>query len=138
MSQSITIKSINYDGEMATILFLPYNESSSINLGTVVLPFTFHPNLLEPPKNVYGTYTILIDDVSCSYTVNVPPPTPTTTPTNTPTKTQTSTPTQTQTPTPSFDPCKVPTQTPTPTLTQTPTTTYTPTPSSTCTNPCGC
>jgi len=124
MSQSITIKSVNYDGELASILFKPANEDTVINLGTNELPFVFFPALLSPPKTVYGTYTILVEGADCPYIMNVPLPTPTPTPTNTPTRTPTQTPTPTPTPTQTYNPCGNPT--PTPTQTQTPTSTLTP------------
>ena len=41
MSQSITIKSVNYDGEIANIIFKPADEETAINLGEQVLPFIF-------------------------------------------------------------------------------------------------
>ena len=85
MSSSITIESINYDGEEAQVLFLPDNSNQTINLGTVILPFIFYPSLLIPPREVYGTYTIVVDSVSCrpncTNIVVVPRPTPTPTPT---------------------------------------------------------
>ena len=135
MSQTITIKSVNYDGELASILFKPANEDTVINLGTNSLPFIFYPGLLTPPKTVYGTYTILIEGADCPYVLNVPQPTPTPTPTVSPTKTQTPTPTVTPTPTETFNPCNIPSPTRTPTQTKTPTPTNTPTPSVTKT-PC--
>jgi hypothetical protein len=144
MSQTILIESINYDGEMATVLFKPDNANVVINLGNVVLPYLFDPSLLNPPREIYGTYTILVlgtdgnCKTDCPNILQVPRPTPTPTPTITPTRTQTPTPTPTTTPTPTFDPCKVPTSTPTTTTTPTITPTHTPTPSATCTNPCGC
>ena len=144
MSQTILIESINYDGELATVLFKPDNANVVINLGNVVLPYLFDPSLLNPPRDIYGTYTILVlgtdgnCKTDCPNFLQVPRPTPTPTPTLTPTRTQTPTPTKTQTPTPSYDPCKVPTPTPTTTSTPTITPTNTPTPSATCTNPCGC
>jgi hypothetical protein len=144
MSQTILIESINYDGEMATVLFKPDNANVVINLGNVVLPYLFDPSLLNPPREIYGTYTILVlgtdgnCKTDCPNILQVPRPTPTPTPTITPTRTQTPTPTPTITPTPTFDPCKVPTPTPTTTTTPTITPTHTPTPSATCTNPCGC
>lgn len=136
MSQSITIKSINYDGEVANILFKPYNEIVVINLGNQVLPYLFVPGLLTPPKGVYGTYTILVLDSDCPNILNVPLPTPTVTPTVTTTKTQTPTPTVTPTVTPTFNPCPPipPTRTPTPTKTVTKTPTSTPGTSPTPTN----
>ncbi len=79
MSQSITIKSVNYDGEVANILFKPYNELNVVNLGNQILPYLFIPSLLTPPKDVYGTYTILVLDSDCPNILNVPLPTPTTT-----------------------------------------------------------
>lgn len=136
MSQSITIKSVNYDGEVANILFKPFNELTVINLGNQELPYVFSPGLLTPPKDVYGTYTILVLDSDCPNILNVPMPTPTVTPTPTPTKTQTPTPTVTPTVTPTFNPCPPipPTRTPTPTRTVTPTITHTPGASPTPTN----
>lgn len=144
MSQTILIESINYNGEIATVLFKPDNANVVINLGNVVLPYLFDPSLLNPPRDIYGTYTILVlgtdgnCKTDCPNILQVPRPTPTPTPTITPTRTQTPTPTPTNTPTPSYDPCKVPTPTPTKTSTPTITPTNTPTPSATCTNPCGC
>jgi hypothetical protein len=119
MSQSITIKSVNYDGEIADIIFKPADEEIAINLGEQVLPFIFQPYLLEPPRTVYGTYTILVLSGDCPTVLNVPKPTPTPTPTVTPTKTPTPTPTVTPSPTPTYNPCNI-TQTPTPTPTKTP------------------
>jgi len=128
MSLKITISSINYDGELATILFKPDNDIVTINLGEVTLPFDFEPSLLIPPREVYGTYTILVEDADCPNILNVYRPTPTVTPTPTNTKTPTPTNTKTQTSTPTFNPCLV-TKTPTvtPTNTKTPTPTKTPT-----------
>ena len=137
MSQSIIIQSINYDGEIANILFNPHGEEIVFNLGNHGLPFEFIPSLLEPPKEVYGTYTILVLNSDCPNILNVPRPTPTPTPTITPTRTQTPTPTVTPTPTesPNNCPSPTPTITPTPTVTKTPcytpTTTSTPTPTPT-------
>lgn len=125
MSQSIEIKSIFYDGELAEVLFEPDNDDVVINFNEITLPFIFEPYLLVPPREVYGSYTIKPITSNCPYFLNVVRPTPT--PTLTPTQTKTPTPTQTPTvtPTPSIDPCKVPSPTPTPTITPTPT--YTPT-----------
>lgn len=140
MSQSIIIKSINYDGEIANILFTPDVDSVVINLGQQTLPFLFRPYLLTPPRDVYGTYTIVVtvNGIQCPNLLNVVRPTPTPTPTPTQTKTPTPTVTPTVTPTPSYDPCKVPTPTPTPSVTNTQTPTPTQTPTNSCTNPCGC
>ena len=144
MSQTILIESINYDGELATVLFKPDNANVVINLGNVVLPYLFDPSLLNPPRDIYGTYTILVlgtdgnCKTDCPNILQVPRPTPTPTPTPTITRTQTPTVTPTVTPTLTVDPCKVPTPTPTKTTTPTITPTNTPTPSTTCTNPCGC
>ena len=135
MSQTIIIQSINYDGEIANILFNPHGEEIVFNLGNHGLPFEFTPSLLEPPKEVYGTYTILVLNSDCPNILNVPRPTPTPTPTITPTRTQTPTPTVTPTPTESPNNCPSPTPTKTPTPTRTPTPTITPTPTVTKT-PC--
>jgi len=140
MSNSIIIKSINYDGEVANIIFKPDNDNVVINLGDVTLPCTFNPSLLIPPREIYGTYTILVLndqclDSDCPYILNVVRPTPTPTPTQTLTSTPTNTPTPTPTPTETKYVC-VPT--PTITVTQTMTSTPTATPHPTCTNPCGC
>jgi len=135
MSQIITINSVTYDGEFASILFNPQDTDIVINIGLVQLPFTFNSGLLTPPREIYGNYTILVQGSDCSKTLKVPAPTPTPTPTVTPTRTPTPTPTVTPTPTPTNDPCPTKTPTPTPTSTpaptRTPTRTPTPTPTST-------
>lgn len=138
MSQSVIINSVYNDGEVAQILFKPDNLNPVINLGNVTLPYLFEPSLLTPPRQIYGTYTILVLDNDCPYFLTIPRLTPTPTPSLSPTKTQTPTPTPTNTPTPTFDPCKVPTPTPTNTQTQTVTPSNSATPRPTCTNPCGC
>lgn len=127
MSNTIVISSINYDGELATILFVPEHTDITINLGggEVTLPYTFDPSLLNPPRDVFGTYTILVKNSTCSNILKVPRPTPTITPTHTITPTITHTPTITPTPTKTPDPCLI---TPTPTITHTPTITPTVTP----------
>ena len=137
MQQSITIKSINYDGEKANIVFKPDVENITINLGEQTLPFLFRPYLLTPPRDVYGVYTIvvIVNGIECPNILNVPRPTPTPTPTITPTSTPTLTPTSTPTPTPTLTVNPCPTPTLTTTLTPTPTVTYTPTPTVTV-NPC--
>jgi hypothetical protein len=130
MSQSIIINSINYDGEIANIIFTPDVDNVVINLGQQTLPFLFRPYLLSPPRDVYGTYTIvvMVNGIQCPNILNVVRPTPTPTPTLT--QTITPTPTLTLTPTPTVGPC-TPTPTVTPTLTFTPTGTATPTPTPT-------
>ena len=138
MSQIITINSINYDGELANVLFTPDNDPVVINLGDVTLPFVFQPSLLIPPREVYGTYTIYTYEDKCTNILIVPRPTPTPTPTNTPTRTPTPTPTPTPSPSTSSLPCSSNTPTPTPTNTPTPTPTPTNTPTPTPSyNPCG-
>ena len=127
MSQIITINSVNYDGELANVLFTPDNDPVVINLGDVTLPFVFEPSLFVPPRKEYGTYTIYTYDDKCTNILQVPRPTPTPTPTITPTRTLTPTPTPTPTVTPTFVPCKSPTPTPTNTVTPTPTRTPRPT-----------
>jgi hypothetical protein len=136
MQQSITINSVNYDGEIANIIFKPDIEDITINLGEQILPFLFRPYLLTPPRDVYGVYTIIVkfNGIECPNILNVPRPTPTPTPTLTPTSTPTLTPTVTPTLTVTINPCP----TKTPTQTRTPTSTPTRTPTTTCTNPCGC
>lgn len=124
---TITIQSINYNGEVANILFKPNGINSVINLGNQVLPYQFNPSLLTPPRDVYGVYTILVDGADCPVILNVPVPTPTPTPTPTVTPTMTLTPTVTPTVTPTNNICQ-PSQTPSNTPTNTPTLTNTPTP----------
>lgn len=131
VDQSITINSINYDGEEAQVVFTPENDPVTINLGIVTLPFVFEPFLLVPPREVYGSYTIYTLTDKCTNFLVVPRPTPTPTPTNTPTKTPTPTPTPTPTVTPTSYPCNFPSPTPTPTVTPTKTVTPTPTPTPT-------
>ena len=140
MSNTITINSGSYSGDVANILFKPVNVNTVINLGNQSLPYVFDPSLLTPPRTVYGVYTILIEGADCPIILNVPLPTPTPTPTVTTTPTTTPTPTVTPTVTPtnnicqpSSTPTNTPTKTPTPTVTQTPnaptpTPTTTPTP----------
>ena len=132
MPQSIIINSINYDGEIANIIFTPDVDNVVINLGQQTLPFLFRPYLLTPPRDVYGTYTIvvMVNGIQCPNILNVVRPTPTPTPTPTQTSTPTPTPTTSPTPTPTFDPC-APTPTPTSTLIPTSTSTSTPTPTPT-------
>jgi hypothetical protein len=130
MSNTITIQSVNYSGEVANILFKPVNVNAVINLGNKSLPYVFNPSLLTPPRTVYGVYTILIEGADCPIIMNVTVPTPTPTPTMTQTPTNTMTPTSTPTTTPTYNPCNVtrtPTQTKTPTNTITSTNTVTPT-----------
>jgi len=132
MYQFITIESINYDGETANIIFNPDNTNVVINLGNHTLPYVFNSALLDPPREIFGTYTITVNN--CPYFLNVPRLTPTPTPTRTPTRTPTPTVTATPTVTPTNDPCAVtptPTITPTKTPTRTPTRTPTPTPTTT-------
>ena len=131
MSQDIIISSVFNDGDLAEVLFKPDNSDVVINLGNITLPFLFEPQLLIPPREVYGSYTILVVGTDCPYFLNVPRPTPTPTPTYTPTKTPTPTPTITPTQTNSPLPCQSQTPTPTPTYTptKTPTPTFTVTPS---------
>jgi len=135
MSESIVIQSFNYEGEVANIIFKPQEDERTYNLGNHTLPFEFFPSSLTPPRDVYGTYTVLVLDNNCMYVVDVPRPTPTPTPSPTPTKTPTPTPTTTPTPTPTNDPCptRTPTPTPTPTKSPKPIVTLTPTVSQ---NPC--
>jgi hypothetical protein len=129
MDQIITIESINYNGESANIIFNPDNTNFVINLGDHTLPYVFNSASLNPPREIFGVYTITVDN--CPYFLNVPRLTPTPTPTKTPTRTPTPTVTATPTVTPTTDPCAV---TPTPTIsptvspTRTPTRTPTPTP----------
>jgi hypothetical protein len=112
---SIIIQSVSHIGETANIIFKPSKVNVVINLGNQILPYEFDPTLLSPPRNVYGTYTILVDGFECPSFLNVPEPTPTLTPSITPTKTPTQTPTPTPTPTPTLNPCRlVPTPTRTP------------------------
>jgi len=145
MSNTIVISSVNYDGESANILFKPDNDNVTINLnkefGQIILPYTFDPSTLIPPRDVFGTYTILVSNSTCPNIMNVVRPTPTQTPTNTITPSITKTPTKTPTPTITPNPCLISptptstvtptvtptfTKTPTPTLTRTPTPTLTP------------
>jgi len=127
MAEGIVIFSLPLSGQVANIVFNPMGTELVFDLGYHVIPYYFDPSTLNPPQEVYGTYSILVEGVCLDF-IEVLPETPTPTPTPTITKTPTTTPTPTITPTPTFDPCKVPSQTPTPTLTSTPTVTPTITP----------
>jgi hypothetical protein len=72
MEYIITINSVTYDGEFASILFNPQDTDVVINLGLVQLPFTFNSGLLDPPREIYGNYTILVQGSDCSKTLRVP------------------------------------------------------------------
>jgi hypothetical protein len=135
--QEIVISSVNFSGESAQIVFKPSRESVVLNLGDLSLPYTFAPCLLSPPRDVYGTYSILVYGVSgrndCTYFLNVPEPTPTPTPSVTSTPTITPTISLTPSQTPTTTPCiptpsvtKTVTPTTTPTISVTPTITHTP------------
>ena len=73
MSQSIIIESINFDGEFATIIFTPYNSDNVVNIGLQQLPYTFNPSLINPLLEIYGTYTLVINEngKDCTYFLNV-------------------------------------------------------------------
>ena len=139
---SIIITSSNYEGYQAEIVFKPHNENLAINLGVHQIPYLFDASQLEPPREVYGVYSMVVyyqgDECPVIMDVPNPTPTPTPTPTSTSTPTPTPSPTPTLTPTKSFDPCQPLTPTPSPTSTTTPTPTTTSTPTGTCLNPCGC
>lgn len=81
MNQKIRIQTSNFSGQDAQLLFKPDNDNVVINLGIVTLPYTFESELLNPPREVYGTYTILITGSDCPNILNVPRPVPTPTPT---------------------------------------------------------
>ena len=132
MAEGIVIFSLPLSGQVANIVFNPISTELVFDLGNHVIPYYFDPSILNPPQNVYGTYSILVNGVCLDF-IKVLPETPTPTPTPTITKTPTPTPTSTITPTPTFDPCKVPSQTPTVTPTITPTNTPTITPTVTVT-----
>ncbi len=72
MSLSITINSKNFEGKTVNVLFKPDNDNITLNLGFVTLPFVFYPNELNPSRQVYGTYTILVEDGQCLNILNVP------------------------------------------------------------------
>lgn len=74
MGQIITIQSVNFNGETAKVLFKPDNDNITINLIDVTLPFVFQPDLLVPPREVYGTYTILVLNGNCPNILEVPRP----------------------------------------------------------------
>jgi hypothetical protein len=122
---TITISSVNYNGEVASITYIPQGVSITIDLGTQILPYLFDPFLLIPPRDGYGQYIIKTSTGNCIYNnyLIAPPPTPTVTPT------PTLTPFLSQTPTPTRTPTKTPT--PTPTITVTPTEGLSPTPTPT-------
>ncbi len=108
MSLSITIASINYNGQVGDITFYPLT-GGTINIGPQTIPYVYFTDY------PYGVYDIYVSsyDITCSVSIAPPTPTPTNTPTETPTNTPTETPTNT--------PTETPTPTSTPTNTQTPT-----------------
>jgi hypothetical protein len=91
MSQNVTIESINYSGENASVFFLPDNDTTTINLGVKQIPFVFNPNVLVPPREIYGTYTIITSSGTCINSLVVPRPATTTTTTTIPVTTTTTT-----------------------------------------------
>lgn len=132
MEESIIIASINYSGEVANIIFRPDVENILIDLGNQTLPYTFNSYLLNPPRYVYGDYTITMVSGGCVYFLTIVRPSPTPTPTLSVTPTMTVTPSQTPTltptasVTPSLTKCYFGPPTSTPTNTLTPTNTRTP------------
>jgi hypothetical protein len=70
-STTITLESINYSGESASIIFRPIGDTVSINLGTQILPYVFDPSILEPSKTIYGQYVIKTSTGNCSYNLFV-------------------------------------------------------------------
>jgi len=116
MSLSITIASINYNGQVGDITFYPLT-GGTINIGPQTIPYVYFTDY------PYGVYDIYVSsyDITCSVSIAPPTPTPTNTPTETPTNTPTETPTNTPTETPTNTPTETPTPTSTPTNTQTPT-----------------
>lgn len=95
MGTQITISSVNFNGQIATITFYPAT-GGTINLGSHLLPYTLDLDYY------YGSYDLFFSAFSntCSFDILAITPTPTITPTITPTLTPTVTPTQTNTPTP--------------------------------------
>ena len=79
MSQYVLIESFNYSGENANVLFVPDNDIITIDLGVKTIPFTFEPGLLSPPREIYGTYSIITSSGDCINTLVIPRPTTTTT-----------------------------------------------------------
>lgn len=65
MNDTILISSDNFNGQLANVVFKPDNSFDVINLGDVLLPFLFEPNLLTTPREVYGVYTILVISCGC-------------------------------------------------------------------------
>jgi len=122
--EGIIISSNVFSGKTVEINFLPAGEYAFINLGDQVIPYTFYPGDLTPPREPYGTYILTdIEDRTCRYTLYVESPdvTPTPTPTITPTVTPTLTPFFTPSPTPTASITPTPGASPTPTNTVTPT-----------------
>lgn len=75
MSQIILIESSNYYGQDANVLFYPDTTDMVINLGVVTIPFLFEPNMIYPPQDPFGYYTILpVDAPDCPNVLHVPRP----------------------------------------------------------------
>lgn len=122
--EAVILSSPSLDGQEVFLRFTPSGQTEYIDLGLVLLPYTFYFESLVPPlANKAGVFFIYCSGLQCTYevTVNDIPPTPT--PSNTPTPTVTPTITVTTTPT------ITPTITVTPTITPTPTVTPSVTPS---------
>ncbi len=119
MSLSITIASINYNGQVGDITFYPLT-GGTINIGPQTIPYVYFTDY------PYGVYDIYVSsyDITCSVSIAPPTPTPTNTPTETPT----------ETPTPTITPTETPPSTPpvTPSITPSITSSSTPTPTATC------
>jgi hypothetical protein len=128
--EAVILSSPSLNGQEVFLRFTPSGQTEYIDLGLVLLPYTFYFESLVPPlANKAGVFFIYCSGLQCTYevTVNDIPPTPT--PSNTPTPTVTPTITVTTTPTITPTITVTPTITTTPTITPTITTTPTVTPS---------
>lgn len=74
MNQIIKIESVNFSGENANVLFKPDNDDVTINLDVVTIPHTFDLSTLNPPREIYGFYTILVLNGNCPNIIEVPRP----------------------------------------------------------------
>ena len=74
MRNLVTIQSENYNGKILNIIFFPDNENIRIDLGNHELPYEFDSSLLNPPREIYGQYSINNSLGECVYNLFIARP----------------------------------------------------------------